>query len=862
MTSPTDSSAKPILEVRGLSKRYPGVQALDAVDWVVRAGEIHALVGPNGAGKSTLVGIIAGTERPDAGQVTIAGHSVRRFDPLAAARLGVAFVPQRPALFPSVSVLDNLFVGAWPGGPVAIDWKGMAARARQVFARLGLDLDPFAPLSSLSVADQQMVQIARALLHDARLFIFDEPTAALSSAETARLFAILRDLRAAGCGVIYITHRLPELPGLADRITVMRDGRIITTAPAADLPEDRIVELMAGRAVGAPVAPKSAPAGEEILRVEGLRGPGFSDCSFVLHSGEILGVTGLAGSGAAQLCRAVAGAEPAAGRITIAGAPASYSTVSEAQRYGLCLVPGDRQREGLLPGLSVRHNLTVTALRRLASRLGLVNERAERHLAARLVDQLQVRLTSLDQPVETLSGGNQQKTLVGRALAADPRLLVLIEPTQGVDVAARAEIHTILRQLAARGVAILVAGSDVPELLSLCDRIIVMHRGRIAAELDARRTDERTVLRYSSGVAERSERYPEGASEGPFGAQKVPGGPGAPEGPERCPRGTQKVPEGSQTGPKRYRRGLTRELALAAFVVALCVAVGAANPRFLTPTNLTDVASNAAYILVAAAAMTPLIITANIDISVGSMLGLCAALAASLAVRGAPLVAVVAAAMAGGAALGLVNAAATVGLRLPSIIVTLGTLNVFRGLLLLATGGRWITGLPWHFRVLSVGRVAGVPVGVFVAAAVAGAIALALRHTRWGRCVYLWGDNEAAARHLGVRGRRLVVTVMALTGACVGLAAAMFAARFSAVQSNAGLGFEMLVITCVVVGGTDIFGGSGSIFGTILGVALVALIGNALTLLHLSEYWDKAAQGALILAAVSADVLRRGRKAP
>ena len=824
---PPTATAAPLVEVADLTKTYPGVRALRGVTWSVLPGEIHALVGPNGAGKSTLMGILSGTERPDAGTVSIAGARVHTFDPIAASHLGVAIVPQKPDLFPSLSVLDNLFVGAWPRRAGLLDWRDMASRAHAAFDRLGVDVSPTAPLSSLSVAEQQMVQIARALLHDARVFIFDEPTAPLSATEVDRLFRIVGDLRSAGHAVVYITHRLPELAGLADRVTVMRDGGIVATLPAADAPEERIVSLMTGAVIDAP-GHAAADVGAVLLRAKGIAVPGaVNDCSLSLARGEIVGLTGLSGSGAGDLAMALAGATPAAGSLTLDDKPAPLGSVQASQRHGIFLVPGDRHRQALLPGGSVRENVTVTALRHLVNPLGLVDVTRERAEAERLVAELDVRTASLDQLIDTLSGGNQQKVIVGRALATKPRVLILIEPTQGVDVAARAEIHRLLRALADDGVGILVAGTDTVELLKLCDRLVVMHRGHIAADLPRADADEQAILRFSSGVGETA-THPSGA---PLAA----------------------------TPTRRRAFTLPRELILAAFLAALAIAVGCINHEFATASNLTDVASNAAFCLVAAAAMTAVIIAGNVDISIGSILGLSAAIAGTLAVRGWPLAPLLAVTIAAGALFGAFNAAGVVGLRLPAIIVTLGTLNVFRGGLLVATGGRWISGLPPSFRVLALGKVFGVPAGVLISLACAVLIWLALRFTPWGRGVYLVGDNSRAASRLGVPVSRITASVLMLMGAATALAACMFAARFSAVQSNAGLGFEMLVITCVVVGGTNIFGGSGTILGTILGVLLVAVIGNALTLLHLSEYWDKAAQGSLVLAAVAADVLRRGR---
>ena len=823
---PPTATATPLVEVADLTKTYPGVRALRGVTWSVQPGEIHALVGPNGAGKSTLMGILSGTERPDAGTVSIAGAAVTTFSPLAASRLGVAIVPQKPDLFPSLSVLDNLFVGTWPRHSGLLDWRDMASRARAAFDRLGVDVSPRGPLSSLSVAEQQMVQIARALLHDARVFIFDEPTAPLSATEVDRLFRIVRDLRSAGHAIIYITHRLPELAGLADRVTVMRDGGIVATLPAADAPEERIVSLMTGAVMDAPTH-AVADVGAVLLSADALTVPGrANDCSLALRRGEIVGLTGLSGSGAADLAMALAGATSATGTLSLDGKSAPLGSVPASQRHGIYLVPGDRHRQALLPGGTVRENVTVTALRHLVNPLGLVNVADERAEAERLVAELDVRTAGLDQLIDTLSGGNQQKVIVGRALATQPRVLVLIEPTQGVDVAARAEIHRLLRALADDGVGILVAGTDTVELLKLCDRLVVMHRGHIAADLPRADADEQAILRFSSGVGE-----------------TAPSSSSSP----------------AARSSRRVDLHIPRELILAAFLAALAIAVGIINPEFATAANLTDVASNAAFCLVAAAAMTAVIIAGNVDISIGSILGLSAAIAGTLAVRGWPLAPLLAVTLAAGAAFGALNAAGVVGLRLPAIIVTLGTLNIFRGALLVATGGNWITGLPPSFRVLALGKILGLPAGVLISLACAALIWLALRFTPWGRGIYLVGDNSRAAERLGVPVRRITASVLMLMGAATALAACMYAARFSAVQSNAGLGFEMLVITCVVVGGTNIFGGSGTILGTILGVLLVAVIGNALTLLHLSEYWDKAAQGSLVLAAVAADVLRRGR---
>lgn len=819
----------PLLLVRGLTKTYPGVRALDAVDWQVHEGEVRGLIGPNGAGKTTLVSIVAGMETPDSGQVHIAGRRLERFAPLAAAALGVALVPQRPSLFPSLSVLDNLFVAMWARRGPVLDWGQMSRRARQVFDRLGVDIPLGAPVGALSWADRQMVQIARALLHDARLFIFDEPTTPLTPAETERVFAVIQSLANAGAAVVYITHRLPELFDLCGSVTLLRDGRIISTVSISDVAEDDLVRMMAGPQPSL-VSAAGGPLGRALLQVLDLHASGAGPVSFSVAEGEILGLTGLAGSGADAIARAIAGANRATGRVLLDGRPVPLNRVHLAQQAGICLLPADRHTESMFHGMTVRENLTITALRALAGRGGWIDSRREQQMAAQTAKRMAVKLASIEQPIETLSGGNQQKVALGRSLLAQPRVLVAIEPTQGVDVGARAEIHQLLRSLAAQGMAVIVVASEVAELQRLCHRVLVFHRGRLAGSLPAHQATEEQVLRHASGLSQAQASLPSAA------ASPVPDQPPALAFP------------------------FVREAVLAAFLVLLALVVGAANPQFLSASNLRDVAGNASYVLVAALAMTILIVTGNIDISVGSALGLCAAVGAGMAVAGRPLAEVILITALCGCVLGLVNALATVGLRLASIIVTLGTLNIFRGLLIQFTGGKWITGLPSHFRIIALGTIAGIPLCVLIALAAACLTWLALRFTAWGRCCYLWGDNPDAASRLGINGNLVVVSAFALMGAATGLAALMFAARFSAVQSNAGLGFELLVITCAVVGGANIFGGRATVIGTVLGVLLVTVLGNALTLVHLSAYWDRAAQGALVLAAVSGDVLAYRRR--
>jgi len=442
----------------------------------------------------------------------------------------------------------------------------------------------------------------------------------------------------------------------------------------------------------------------------------------------------------------------------------------------------------------------------------------ETAVAQEYADRLDVRAASLEQVTGTLSGGNQQKTSLARRLATRPKVLVLEEPTQGVDVGARAEIHRLLRQLADEGIAIILVSSEMEELIGLSDRIAVMHRGRVAGELSGAEATKEEILRLAFG---------EGAEETERQAER-----------------------------RKPRLAIGRELALAAFLVVACIALAIKNPTFVSALNIRDMAVNSTDLLVAALGMTIVILTAGIDISVGSMFALCCMAAGTLATRGSPIGWVILGTLLSGAALGAVNGCGIAFLRLPPIIMTLATLTVYRGLVLRLGGGSWITDLPESFLWLGRGVVAGVPVPVLTALAATAVVAWVLAKTRFGRSVYALGNNPAAAAPLGVSERGTSFWVYTVAGLLTGLATLTYATRFGSVQTNTGIGFEMKVITAVVVGGTNIFGGRGTVLGTLLGVALLTVIDNGLNLLGVNDNWEKAFQGLLVLAAVTTDFLR------
>ncbi len=503
---PAMASAPPRVELRGISKRFGATAALTDVSMDLRAGEIHALVGENGAGKSTLVKILAGVHAPDAGTILLDGVETQIADPTAARAHRVAVVHQEPRLFPDLSVAENVFLANPPTGRLGeISWREMRRAAAALFTQLDVRLDVGAPVRGLSMADQQLVEIAKALSLDARVLILDEPTASLSTHEVERLFTIVRRTRDRGVAVLFVSHRLDEVFRLSDRATVFRDGRHVITAATRDLTTADLVRHMVGRAVT--LFPKGEAAiGEVLLEVRGLTRAGeFRDVSFTVRAGEILGLAGLVGAGRTEIARVLFGiSRPSGGEVRLDGRPVHLATPSAALRAGIAYVPEDRHLDGLVLDFSIADNITLPILPRLFPRL-FVRRSTERSLAKGYTDQLQVRMTGVDQLVQALSGGNQQKVVIAKWLATKPRVLILDEPTRGVDIGAKVEVHRIMSDLAASGLGIILISSELPEILAMSDRILVLHEGRITAEIARADATEERVMFAATGQLESSD---------------------------------------------------------------------------------------------------------------------------------------------------------------------------------------------------------------------------------------------------------------------------------------------------------------------------------------------------------------------
>jgi rhamnose transport system ATP-binding protein len=492
----------PLVELRGVSKSYGGVDALRDVSFAIDRATVHALVGENGAGKSTLVKILTGVVHADGGEVVVDGELQRIGDPQAAHRLGIVAMYQEPTVFPDLTVAENVFAGRQPRTRVhAVDWRRMRATVAQLLDDLGVDFGPDTPVRGLGVADRQLLEIAKALSSSARLLIMDEPTAALSPHEVENLFATVRRLRERGVAIVFISHRLGEVEEIADVVTVLRDGRHVTTKRSAELSQSEVVRLMVGRSLDQLFPKEDAEVGEVVLRAERLWRRGvFADVSFELRRGEIVGLAGFVGSGRTEVARAIFGIDGLdGGALEIGGRRFRARSPRAALRRGLAYLPEDRLQQGLVQSMPISTNASMAVLPELTPG-GFLRPWRERALARRFMDELRIKATSPAQLVRSLSGGNQQKVVLAKWLAAEPRILILDEPTHGVDVATKADVHRTISHLAAGGLSILLISSELLEILGMSDRVLVMREGRLVAELGRAEATEERIIQAAAGV--------------------------------------------------------------------------------------------------------------------------------------------------------------------------------------------------------------------------------------------------------------------------------------------------------------------------------------------------------------------------
>ncbi|MFA0782503.1 ABC transporter permease subunit, partial [Fervidibacter sacchari] len=681
-------------------------------------------------------------------------------------------------------------------------------------------------------AQQQLVALARALSLQAKWLILDEPTASLSRSEVERLFAILNQLKAQGVGILFVSHRLEEVLEISDRVTVLRDGEKIATLPTHQVSREKLIELMVGTAPTETADKQTSKVGTKnlpvLLQLHNVSVNGFaSEVSITIRQGEIVGLFGLVGAGRSELAQAIVGLRKISnGQILWKGKQVRFASPQDALKAGIAYLPEDRLRQSLLQVRSVRENISLPNLRKF-SRLGIVDEGMERETVQKQAETLRVRMATVEQPVRELSGGNQQKVALAKWLLANPELLILDEPTHGIDVATKAEIHRLIADWKRQGKTVLLISSELEELQQLCDRIVVMRQGKIAGEFEPN-APQTQILEAAFGRVEEVKTESESVSG----------------------RGIRRI---------GWARFFSREVSLLLFIALVALIVGMKNRAFITGEHWLTLVQESAPMLIGAAAIAVVILSGNLDLSVGSVLGACAMAAGHAAKAGLPLPAVILLALGLGATIGAFNGFLVTRLAIPSIIVTLGMMGIVRGTMIVLTKGYWVIGLPESFRWLGTGKLLGIPVPIWISLTTLLLVWFLLRQTNWGRDLYAIGNNLEAARLAGIPVRKRLFSVFVVCGLLIGLAALVYAARFPVVQSETGKGFELDVITAAVFGGVNIFGGAGSVIGAALGAFAVTVLHSALTFMQLAGEWDKFALGGLILLSVVIDSVRQRR---
>jgi len=831
-----------LLTVENITKRYPGVIALNNVCMELLPGKVNAILGENGAGKSTLMKILSGVVGDYEGRIMYNGQHVVFHSIKDAQACGIAIIHQELNLIPYLSVMENIFLGREIiNSQGLLDKNRMQEITRKLLQRLKLEVDPDTKIAYLKVGQQQVIEIAKALLTDAAVIIMDEPTSAISENETAILFDIIASLKKENKTIVYISHKLDELFRIADRYIVLRDGCSIESGDMQGIEPDALIEKMVGRQITAmPERPAAPSLPVQLFRAENLAlkhpekkgGYLFSDVSFSLQKGEILGIFGLMGAGRTELMESIFGMRAPffSGKIFLDEQQVICKSPADAIQAGLALVPEDRKKDGLITGLDVRTNISLTTLGNMET-AGLLNAGAERALSKKYIGDLKIKTASDKQAVVHLSGGNQQKIVLAKWLAKNPKLLMLDEPTRGIDIHAKTEIYKLIHKLADQGLGIIVVSSELPELLTVADRILVMCEGKLTADIPVKQATENAIL-----------------------AAAIP---------KTNANMEITLQENAPSGFKKYTRHLAKFQSLIALFV-LCLALSILSDKFLTADNAWNVLRQISVNICIATGMTLVVLTAGIDLSVGSVLALCGAIAAGLLKNGIAIPSVnlyigftvLGAIMAGlltGCLAGLFNGWAITRFKVPPFVATLAMLTVARGLTMLWTKGFPISGLGPQFAHIGTGWFLGMPLPVWISGIIVLLAAVITQKTKLGRYIYAIGGNENAARLSGININKIKLKVYMIAGALAAAGGIVVTSRLDSAQPNAGITYELDAIAAVVIGGTSLSGGKGSIWGTVLGAVIIGVLNNGLVLLNVSPFFQQVVKGFVILLAVIID---------
>jgi ribose transport system ATP-binding protein len=807
-----------LLQIDGVTKVFPGVRALDNVTFSVLAGEVHGLVGENGAGKSTLMAVATGALVPEEGRVVIDGVEAVG-DTEKARSLGLAIVRQEPALMPELTVAENLYLGVpEPERPSLMDLSGWAQRLLEQWSD-GVAIDTGARVLSLNPEERFIVEIVKALAAKPKVLVLDEPTEHLLAEDVERLFERIRRITASGCGVVYISHRIREVQKIANRLTVLRDGQGQGTYQAASLSEHQIVELIVGRAVDREFPPKSADTARDIIfEVESLSGTGFSNVSLKVRKGEIVGLAGIDGNGQREFMRALAGLIHSRGRATLNERPVSLRNSRNCEQAGIVFLPGDRHSEGIFAGLSVRENFSIRSLGQ-DSMHGLVSRRSEARRTQLAVREYTVKTPSIETDVASLSGGNQQKLALASVLANRPKVILIDEPTQGVDVGARGEIYEVLRDAARHGTAIIVVSSDAAEVAGLSDRVMIFSRGHIVKELHADAVVESNITTAILTATTHRQRGFDRVGR----LWKWAAGDWAPI------------------------------LILAIIICVLGLYASHVNQFYFSARNLSGVLALVTTLAIVAYGQQVLMLAGGIDLSVGPLMGLVVVILSFYLTDGAPVadqaagwtIAVLAA-----LAVGILNWILVDPLRLHPMVATLAT---FMGVKAIAFILRPVPGgLISESIIDEISTLVGfIPLAAVVATVAAVILEFVLYKTTFGLSLRGVGSRREAARMAGIRPRRMLFTAHVSCSLLAAAAAIPLMAQVGTGDANTGENYTLAAIAAAVIGGASLFGGRGSFVGALLGALLLTQINVVTTFLNLDDSWQSVLLGTMILAAVT-----------
>ena len=793
-------------------KSFHTVKAVNDVSFSIGKGEVHAICGENGAGKSTMMNLIAGVYRTDSGEMRLDGQVYDPKNPADARRAGVSIVFQELSMFSLQTTEMNIFAGKELTKGLSLDHKEMRRRTQQVLDEMELDIDLDTPVELLTIGQRQWIEIARAIADDAKILILDEPNSALNMYETEILFRLIREQTAKGMTILYISHRMDEVFEISDRITVMRDGRYIKTLNTADTNVDEIISLMLGHDAKCVYTRSPGEKGDVVLDVQHLTvGDAVQDVSFQVRAGSVVGLSGLAGCGYETILKVLFGLQGFdSGTITLDGEVISPASPLEA----------------------MKKNIAQSVLR-MTSRKGLIRHKDNRRIAEEYIQQLNVVCTSPENAVIELSGGNQQKVLLAKWLATDPKLLILDDPTRGIDVGAKQEIYQLIDRITRQGFAVVLTSSEIDELTALSDEILLFRNGKHIKTVPAG-TTKGTILKYIAG-----ETVEHAAAQ----EQSAP---------------AEAAQEAKPSLLQRLKKLLSfKESGVLLALIAVIVGFAVFVPSFMTGGNMSVILKQMSILGILTFAMTFVFCANEVDLSVGMVLNATMGIMALLmTTTGLDPWLCVLIGLVFATALGALNGLLAVAFDLPTIVITLGTMSIYRGLALVINGGKTISGLPaGSFLNMARVQVGGVSLLSVICLVIFALCAWMFRNSKYARHLLLSGDNQIAAKKRGINTNRLRVGVMAMSGLMCGIGAALTLSNLTSADTTTGSDYAMSVIGAVVIGGTKMGGGAGSMWGSLIGIALVTVIQNGLVFLGLQSGWRSLFIGVTMLIAIAIDTV-------